>query len=104
MRPVFKKVSQLQSKCCQVNDRSKRRAAASSTRIPSGTTSRPIPSPSITAILYLFNLPHCPVTPLKIGNLFAQERRQCAHIGNFFNSAYEIDHVSCLCRGPCREG
>src|ERR1700742_1315123 len=33
------------------------RAAASITRIPSGTTSLPIPSPSMTAIRYFFILP-----------------------------------------------
>src|SRR3984893_2062081 len=52
--PDFRYVSQLQSKFLHENFKSKRRPAASSTRNPSGTTSFPIPSPGITAILKIF--------------------------------------------------
>src|SRR3981189_1455871 len=52
--PDFKYVSQLQSKLLHENFNSKRRPAASSTRNPSGTTSFPMPSPGMTAILKIF--------------------------------------------------
>src|SRR6185295_15117661 len=51
MRPVFAYTSQLQSKWVISYDRPNFFPAASRTRNPSGTTSWPIPSPSITAIL-----------------------------------------------------
>src|SRR5690606_38796175 len=49
----------------------KRRAAASSTRTPSGTTSLPMPSPGMTAILcvLLMRLPH------EVGDVLQQEIR-----------------------------
>src|SRR5437867_10723014 len=50
MRPVRVYTSQLQSKASHSNSKPNRRPAASSTLIPSGTTSLPIPSPGITAI------------------------------------------------------
>ena len=50
MRPVRAYVSQLQSKSFHSKSKPKRRPAASRTRIPSGSTSLPIPSPGITAI------------------------------------------------------
>ena len=45
IRPVFLKRSQLQSNSLQASSKPNRRAAASRTRWPSGTTSLPIPSP-----------------------------------------------------------
>src|SRR5258705_5190936 len=51
MRPVFAYTSQLQSKWVISYERPNFFPAASRTRNPSGTTSRPMPSPSITAIL-----------------------------------------------------
>src|SRR5213594_594103 len=50
MRPVRVYTSQLQSKGSHSNSKPKQRPAASSTLIPSGTTSLPIPSPGITAL------------------------------------------------------
>ena len=50
IQPSVRYVSQLQGNCSQARSIPCRRAAASTTRIPSGTTSRPIPSPGITAI------------------------------------------------------
>src|SRR6266478_1923558 len=47
-------MSQLQSNACQFHRKPKRCPAASSTRMPSGTTSFPMPSPAMTAILKVF--------------------------------------------------
>src|SRR5487761_378295 len=51
MRPVLANFSHDQSKCLNWSAKSNFRPAFSRTRMPSGTTSRPMPSPSITAIL-----------------------------------------------------
>src|SRR5688572_9923704 len=50
MLPVFAYRSQLQSNVVHSKSNPNRLPAASRTRIPSGTTSLPIPSPGITAI------------------------------------------------------
>src|SRR5438128_7368381 len=55
MRPVSVYVWQLQSKVVQSSSKLKRRAAASRTRVPSGTTSLPIPSPGMTAMRCLIS-------------------------------------------------
>src|SRR5882762_7909280 len=54
MRPCFRRYSQLQGNSSHLNPMPNFLPAASSTRTPSGTTSFPIPSPAMTAILWLF--------------------------------------------------
>src|SRR6266853_5123039 len=54
MRPCFSRYSQLQGNSSHLNSMPNFLPAASSTRTPSGTPSFPIPSPAITAILWLF--------------------------------------------------
>src|SRR3954464_1549138 len=56
MRPCFSRYSQLQGNSSHLNSMPNLRPAASRTRTPSGTTSLPIPSPGITAILQRFIL------------------------------------------------
>src|SRR5438105_8395990 len=67
MRPVFVKRSQLQSKIFHSSSKSNFRAAASSTRMPSGSTSLPMPSPGTTAILCFIGVPF--VRLLRVGHL-----------------------------------
>src|SRR5262247_4532949 len=50
IRPVVVKRSQLQSNIFHSHSKPKRRPAASSTRMPSGSTSLPMPSPGMTAM------------------------------------------------------
>ena len=52
IQPSLRYVSQLHGKCSHASSIPCRRAAASTTRIPSGTTSRPIPSPAMAAIRF----------------------------------------------------
>src|SRR5262249_35255728 len=57
---------------------SKRRPTASRTRIPSGTTSRPMPSPSITAIRYFDKLTRSPDLTGSVCLLLARVYRKAA--------------------------
>src|SRR4029453_11723464 len=57
MRPVRAYTSQLQSNTFHSKSNPNRRPAASSTRMPSGKTSLPMPSPGITAIRCLMSAP-----------------------------------------------
>src|SRR5216684_3094222 len=83
--PVFTYVSQLQSNSCHLNWNPKRFPAASSTRMPSGTTSFPIPSPAITAMLNIFIGRFSPC-------IRGEERRQHGDIGSRFQSPDERNY------------
>src|SRR5579859_6391966 len=83
--PVRAYVSQLQSKARQLSSKPKRFPAASSTRMPSGTTSFPIPSPAITAMLNIFIGRFSP-------GVRSEERRQCRHIGGCFQRPGERNY------------
>src|ERR1700720_2402908 len=91
--PVRAYVSQLQSNARQLSPKPKRFAAASSTRTPSGTTSFPIPSPAITAMLNIF-----------IGRLSPcvrrEERRQHRHVGGRLQCPDERNYLFRLVLRP----
>src|SRR5215470_1250354 len=85
MRPVFTKRSQLQSKCVHAKLRSNFLPAASRTRSPSGITSCPMPSPSMTAMLYFFK--STPRNNDLAGSLLAEQRHE------FIQSSSRIDRL-----------
>src|SRR5436853_187885 len=98
IRPVFTKRSQLQSKWLHVKPKSNLRPTASTTRNPSGTTSRPMPSPSITAILYFFN-PHLGLMYRLTGSpRVSLVRAGCTYVCSvFIKSDYSNHHIpACL--------
>jgi hypothetical protein len=75
MRPVLVNCSHDQSKLWNSKPKPNLRAAASMARMPSGTTSLPMPSPGMTAILYVFAMcGRFPWVPLKAATLGGARR------------------------------